>query len=90
MQSGSECIGVPIFFFFEFGTSRLTDAFRLVNLDELARVAKKYSLHMKITGAADSATRTTDINNALSVSRADYIAAELNKRIAARQDCQER
>lgn len=79
-QSGSECIGVPIFFFFELGTSRLTDASQLVNLDELARVAKKYGLHVKITGAADSATGTTDINNALSVSRADYIASELNKR----------
>jgi len=58
----------------------LTDVFQLVNLDELARVAKKYGLYVKITGAADSATGTTDINNALSVLRVDYIAWELNKR----------
>ena len=80
MQSGRECIGAPIFFFFELGTSRLTDTSQLVNLDELARVAKKYGLKVKVTGAADSATGTVGINNALSVSRADYIASELNKR----------
>ena len=80
VQSGSECIGAPIFFFFKLGTSQLTDASQLVNLDELARVAKKYGLHVKVTGAADSATGTVGINNILSVSRADYIAAELNKR----------
>ena len=80
MQSGRECIGAPIFFFFELGTSHLTDTSQLVNLDELARVAKKYGLKVKVTGAADSATGTIGINNALSVSRADYIASELNKR----------
>ena len=80
MQSGRECIGAPIFFFFELGTSHLTDTSQLVNLDELARVAKKYGLKVKVTGAADSATGTVGINNALSVSRADYIASELNKR----------
>lgn len=53
---------------------------QLVNLDELARVAKKYGLKVKVTGAADSATGTIGINNALSASRADYIASELNKR----------
>ena len=76
MQSGRECIGAPIFFFFELGTSHLTDTSQLVNLDELARVAKKYGLKVKVTGAADSATGTVGINNALSVSRADYIASE--------------
>lgn len=80
MQSGSECVGAPIFFFFELGASRLTDASQSVNLDELARVAKKYNLYVKVRGAADSATGTADINNGLSASRADYIAAELVKR----------
>ena len=47
MQSGRECIGAPIFFFFELGTSHLTDPSQLVNLDELARVAKKYGLKLK-------------------------------------------
>lgn len=58
----------------------MTDPSQLVNLDELVRVATKYGLTVKVTGAADSATGTVGINDALSVSRADYIASELNKR----------
>lgn len=80
MQSGQECIGAPIFFFFELGTSHLTDTSQLVNLDELARVAKKYGLSVSVIGAADSMTGTVSVNNALSVSRAGYIAEELIKR----------
>lgn len=80
MQSGNECIGSPVYFFFELGTSRLTDVSQSVNIDELARVAKKYGLAVSVSGAADSMTGTTSINRALSMSRADYIAAELVKR----------
>ena len=80
MQSGRECIGAPIFFCFELGTSHLTDPSQLVNLDELARVAKKYGLSVSVIGAADSMTGTVSVNNALSVSRAGYIAEELIKR----------
>ena len=60
--------------------NRLTDASQLVNIDELARVAKKYGLAISVAGAADSATGTPDINNTLSVARADFIVAELLKR----------
>ena len=48
----------------------------MLNLDELARVAKKYGLSVRVTGAADNSTGTTDINDSLSVSRAAYIATE--------------
>lgn len=78
--AGGECIGAPVYFFFSLNTARLTDPSQLVNLDELVRVATKYGLTVKVTGAADSATGTVGINDALSVSRADYIASELNKR----------
>lgn len=80
MQSGNECIGSPVYFFFELGTSRLTDVSQSINIDELARVAKKYGLAVSVSGAADSMTGTTSINRTLSMSRADYIAAELVKR----------
>ncbi len=80
IESGEECIGAPIYFFFALGTNRLTDASQLVNIDELARVAKKYGLAISVAGAADSATGTPDINNTLSVARADFIVAELLKR----------
>ena len=80
LQSTSECIGSPVYFFFELGTADLTDASQLINLDELARVAKKYGLSITVTGAADSNTGTPAINDTLSVSRADFIADELLKR----------
>ncbi len=56
IESGEECIGAPIYFFFTLGTNRLTDASQMLNLDELARVAKKYGLAVSVAGAADSAT----------------------------------
>lgn len=78
--SGNECIGSPVYFFFELGTAQLTDKSQSVNLDELARVTKKYGLSVTVAGAADAATGTADINNKLSASRADYIAMELAER----------
>ena len=80
INSGNGCIGSPVYFFFEVGTAKLTDKSQLVNLDELARVAKKYGLSVTVVGAADAATGTAVINDALSISRADYIATELVKR----------
>lgn len=61
--SGNECIGSPVYFFFELGTDQLTDKSQLANLDELARVTKKYGLSVTVAGAADAATGTADINN---------------------------
>ena len=80
IQNGKECIGSPVYFFFDFNTAHLTDSLQKVNLDALAHVATKYGLSVKVTGAADSATGTASINNALSTARADYIADELIKR----------
>lgn len=75
-----ECIGAPVYFFFNLNTVRLTDASQMLNLDELARVANKYGLSVRVTGAADSSTGTSDINASLSASRAGFIAAELERR----------
>ena len=80
LQSDNASIGSPVYFFFELGTTDLTDASQLINLDELARVAKKYGLSITVTGAADSNTGTPAINDILSASRTDFIANELQKR----------
>lgn len=80
IYAGGECIGAPVYFFFNLNTTHLTDASQMLNLDELARVANKYGLSVRVTGAADSATGTSDINGSLSVSRAAFIAAELEQR----------
>lgn len=75
-----ECIGAPIYFFFKIDTNVLTDHSQLINLDEIARVAKKHDLCVRVTGAADSATGNEGINNALSENRANYICEQLKKR----------
>ena len=75
-----DCIGSPVYFFFNLNTAHLTDASQMLNLDELARVAKKHGLSVRVTGAADSSTGTPVLNGSLSASRTDYIVAELEKR----------
>lgn len=77
LSQGKSCIGAPIFFFFELGTNHLTDASQLVNLDEIARIAKQYNLSIRICGAADSATGTSEINHSLGASRSEYIHSQL-------------
>ena len=47
-----ECIGTPIYFFFALNTTHLTDTSQRLNLDELARVAKKYSLSVRVTAVS--------------------------------------
>ena len=77
MAGGTKCIGSPAFFFFKIGTTQSVDVSQMVNLDELARVAKAYHLKISVVGAADSATGNDGINNPLSKSRADYITQQL-------------
>ena len=80
MMNGSEFIGAPIYFFFRLGTDELTEVSQLLNIDEIARVAKEHRLKVRISGAADSATGNERINNSLSQKRADYIKALMVQR----------
>ena len=73
MLNGQEYIGAPIYFFFHLGTDVLTEKNQVMNLDEIARVANKHGLQVKVVGAADSATGTESINDNLSRQRAEYI-----------------
>ena len=75
----SENVSVLRSIFFSLNTALLTDTSQMLNLDELARVANKYRLSVKVTGAADSSTGTPVLNESLSASRADFIVAELEK-----------
>lgn len=73
-------IGPPIYFFFVLNTDRLTDHSQLVNLDGIARIAKKHKLRVQIIGAADRATGNDSINVGLSQRRAAYMAGQLQLR----------
>ena len=73
-------IGVPVYFYFKLNTNHLVDESQLSNLDEIAKLAKDTDLAISVTGSADSATGSGEINNELSKARARYIAHELIKR----------
>ena len=77
LKSGKKYIGAPIYFFFKIGTHELTENAQFINIKEVAEVIKKYGLQARIIGAADSETGTPEINERLSVERADYIAGLL-------------
>ena len=63
----------------------MTDSSQLANIDEIARICKKYDLLLEVTGYADSATGNTMDNSILSNQRAHYIASELKKRNISEQ-----
>jgi outer membrane protein OmpA-like peptidoglycan-associated protein len=77
LTTEGDCLGAPIFFFFELNTSKLVDSSQTVNLNEIARVALKYGLNIEVIGAADSDTGTDEINDHLGIERADYITEYL-------------
>ena len=80
VNDSNECIGAPINFFFKLNTATLTSKAQQLNIAEIARVAKKHSLYVRIVGAADKATGTETRNKELSESRAAYISEQLQKR----------
>lgn len=73
-------IGVPVYFFFKLNTDKLVDKSQLVNLDDIAKMAKQENLKIKISSAADSATGTQSGNQDLGKRRAKFIAKALIKR----------
>ena len=73
-------IGVPVYFFFKLNSDKLVDKSQLVNLDDIAKMAKQGNLKIKISGAADSATGTQSGNQDLGKRRAKFIAKALIKR----------
>lgn len=68
---------IPVYFFFELGTTNLTEPSQSINLDALAHVIIRHGLYVTVTGAADSMTGTEEINGRLGKARAEYIAREL-------------
>lgn len=79
-QTSLVTIGIPIYFYFKLNSSKLVDKSQLVNLDEIAKIAKEQNLTIHISGAADSATGSKNRNRKLSIERARYIGKQLLKR----------
>lgn len=79
MKDGKVYIGTPIFFFFQIGTDNLTEKAQIINIKEIAGCIRKYGLHARIVGAADSQTGTAYGNEKLSAKRAQYISKLLRE-----------
>lgn len=73
------CLGAPVLFFFELNSTDLTDPSQMENLREIADVAIRYGLMVKVIGAADSETGSRELNGTLSRQRSAFVAAELEK-----------
>ena len=73
-------LGIPVYFFFQINSDKLVDDSQMVNLDEIAHIAKDENLKVSISGAADSATGTQSGNQELGQRRANYIAKSLVER----------
>lgn len=73
-------LNAPVYFFFKLGTAILTDKSQLVNLDEIARIAKDHDLILRIDGAADIETGSPELNKELSRKRCQFMYLELKRR----------
>lgn len=79
IETFTDVINVPIYFYFQLGSVQLVDATQLSNLEELAKIARLHNLKITVKGAADSYTGTEAINNSLSAERATFITKEFQK-----------
>lgn len=87
LTDGDDCtnririgLGTPVYFFFQINSDKFVDDSQMVNLNEIACIAKDENLKVSISGVADSATGTRSRNQELVQRRANYIAKSLVER----------
>ena len=78
-ESIKEFITTPVSVFFNIGKTDVANPKDLVNVEALAKYAKTNNSKIMVTGFADSATGTPQINQKLSVKRAEIVKGELIK-----------
>ena len=74
-----EVVTTPVSVFFNLGKTTVASKKDLVNVRELAKYAADNNSNIVVTGFADSATGSKDINNKLSAKRAERVKNELVK-----------
>ena len=80
MGRGEVPVGAPVYVFFRLAGSYVTDSPQLLNVRAASELAVAENLHVRITGAADSATGSTEKNEALALSRAQHVAKLMKER----------
>lgn len=78
-ESIKQFITTPVSVFFNIGKTDVANPKDLVNVEALAKYAKTNNSKIMVTGFADSATGTPQINKKLSVKRAEIVKGELIK-----------
>lgn len=78
-DSIKQFITTPVSVFFNIGKTDVANPKDLVNVEALAKYAKTNNSKIMVTGFADSATGTPQINQKLSVKRAEIVKGELIK-----------
>lgn len=78
-ESIKQFITTPVSVFFNIGKTDVANPKDLVNVEALAKYAKTNNSKIMVTGFADSATGTPQINHKLSVKRAEIVKGELIK-----------
>ena len=78
-ESIKQFITTPVSVFFNIGKTDVANPKDLVNVEALAKCAKTNNSKIMVTGFADSATGTPQINQKLSVKRAEIVKGELIK-----------
>lgn len=78
-ESIKQFITTPVSVFFNIGKTDVANPKDLVNVEALAKYAKTNNSKIRVTGFADSATGTPQINQKLSVKRAEIVKGELIK-----------
>ena len=78
-ESIKQFITTPVSVFFNIGKTDVANPKDLVNVEALAKFAKTNNSKIMVTGFADSATGTPQINQKLSVKRAEIVKGELIK-----------
>ena len=80
MGRGEVPVGAAVYVFFRLAGSYITDTPQMLNIQSAARLAVAENLRVRITGAADSATGSSEKNAALALSRAQHVAKLIKER----------
>ena len=79
-NGNDEQIGPPVHVFFARASTRFTNPSQEINLYAAADLAREQNLHVKIIGAADSATGSVGKNAELAIARAEYVMGLFKER----------
>ena len=83
---GEVPVGAPVYVFFRLAETYITDTSQLLNVRSVAELAVAENMRVRITGASDSATGTSEKNAVLALSRAEHVSKLMQERGVLEED----